>query len=592
MRTSKKIINKDQYLADIMDALPSNTIIFKTATGIGATHLELQCERNSIIIEPNVPVIKGKKRRGIFGVYEGIDVSHIMDYLRNTNFFYKKILVTPESFGKVKEAAENLNINLHTDYFLLFDECDRTMKDVNYRDSILLPMMDFFLFDQKAFISATAVVPSDPRFIEYEFEHLTIEPSYSLRKAIDLITTNNVSMTLKSQIMNCLSDCICIFFNSIQGISSIIKDLGIADETNIYCSKKKATELSAMGIKRAHENLTPKLAKYNFFTSRFNAAVDIPDVEPTVIMVTNLHVAHHTVIDPGNDAIQIVGRFRKGVEHIIAISNFDENLHAKTPQEAISYLKGCEESYNIIKTLRNSTTREGALETLNEALELVKYSSFVNEDGTKNHFMVDNFLYGEAVKMLFKTPSALEKAYHSNHFDPRVVHENYRYSDAEDPRSSSTSSTKELTGVIINALRKLEDDQGFIYSIDNSQNIIQDIRLVFPEIVEGYYVLGAEELSKNCYSKKQIIDAIKRKKAEAEKSDFNFIKALQGTFLDGFAAPSSVIKRKFGAVIEIHGLSLRPEIVLLRDYFEISPRTSIKGYKEKGYRILSSKFKR
>lgn len=590
MKTNKLKINKGQYLSEIINVLPSNTIILKRLTNIGATTIELLCKRNSLLLQPNVPVIKGKKAKGIFGVYEGVDIPQIMDYLNNDAFEFKKILVTPESFHKVKEAAENLNINLFEDFFLLFDECDRTMKDVGYRDSIVLPMEDFFSFKLKAFISATAVIPSDPRFEEHNFEHLIIEPTFNYQKVIDLIVSNNVSMSLKSKLANDDNSCYCIFFNSIQGISRIIKGLKIEDESNIYCSKKKATELTALGIKRAHENLTPEFAKYNFFTSRFNAAVDIyTDVKPEVIMVTNLHVAHHTMIDPNSDAIQIVGRFRNGVENITSISNFDSTLQAKSPEEAISYLEGCEESYNVIKTLRNSTQKEGALQTLNEALELVKYASFVNAAGTKNHFMFDNFIYEEKVKSLFQCSENLVNAYSSNHFLPNVKTETYRYSDLEEPKGASESSIKDLTASIINALQKLEIKDG-MYTIDNSQDVIEQIKQIFPEIVEGYYVLGAEDLAKNSYSKRQIKDAVKQKRNDQDKSNFDFIRSLQNSFPDGYKGTSASIKKALKKNIEKHGLNLKAEVKLLQDYFELGPRTTINH--KKGYLVKSSKFKR
>ena len=57
-----------------MDEIQPNTILHKTICGIGATTLELNCLRHSIIIEPNVPVIKGKelKHSAMLGVYGGV----------------------------------------------------------------------------------------------------------------------------------------------------------------------------------------------------------------------------------------------------------------------------------------------------------------------------------------------------------------------------------------------------------------------------------------------------------------------------------------------------------------------------------------
>src|SRR5690606_41813486 len=55
-------IAKGETLEDILkDGIPTNTIFHKTLCGIGATFLELyRSKRNSIIVEPNLPVIHGK----------------------------------------------------------------------------------------------------------------------------------------------------------------------------------------------------------------------------------------------------------------------------------------------------------------------------------------------------------------------------------------------------------------------------------------------------------------------------------------------------------------------------------------------------
>lgn len=54
-------INKGEWLSDVIKEIPTNTILNKTMTGCGATTLEINAARHSIIIEPNVPVIVGKR---------------------------------------------------------------------------------------------------------------------------------------------------------------------------------------------------------------------------------------------------------------------------------------------------------------------------------------------------------------------------------------------------------------------------------------------------------------------------------------------------------------------------------------------------
>lgn len=59
---SKKANGKIQYLTEILPEIPTNTILYKKLTGLGATYGELKANRNSIIIEPNKPVISGNAK--------------------------------------------------------------------------------------------------------------------------------------------------------------------------------------------------------------------------------------------------------------------------------------------------------------------------------------------------------------------------------------------------------------------------------------------------------------------------------------------------------------------------------------------------
>ena len=54
------------------------------------------------------------------------------------------------------------------------DECHQLVKDVDYRVDIVTPMKDFFLFKNKALVSATPIGFSDPRFKENGFEEITL----------------------------------------------------------------------------------------------------------------------------------------------------------------------------------------------------------------------------------------------------------------------------------------------------------------------------------------------------------------------------------------------------------------------------------
>ena len=116
MKIIEAIIKKGEWLLDALkrigyDMIPTNTILDKTLTGLGATHSEIHSKRNSIIIEPNVPVILGKlnENENLEAVYEKCTPYKIEKYLK-MDIPYKKIVCTPESFKKIRKAAIELNI--------------------------------------------------------------------------------------------------------------------------------------------------------------------------------------------------------------------------------------------------------------------------------------------------------------------------------------------------------------------------------------------------------------------------------------------------------------------------------------------------
>ncbi|MBW4890117.1 hypothetical protein KXQ82_10340 [Mucilaginibacter sp. HMF5004] len=362
-------IGLHEYLKDIIGVIHTNIILFKNLTGIGATTLELESNRNSIIIEPNVPVIQGKCKKynttrkvKVLGVFEGKTVDQIIDYLQS-NIKYKKIITTPESFLKVKEAMSELGIDMYEDYFLLMDECERTIQDVGYRTKIILPINDFFLFTNKAFVSATPIIPSDPRFSAQKFTHVYIKPDFNHEETIKVIDTNNIMLTLKKFIDNNPREQYFIFFNSTDTIAHFLRELEVKDESSIFCAKESMQKLKVNNFVHVSTSLG-EFRVYNWMTSRFFSAVDIEGiVDPTIIMITDLVSALHSTIDPMSEAIQIVGRFRKPEngtikKEIIHISNFLPTLTSQTAEEVKAYINECQVVFRVLKRyLKAATTK-------------------------------------------------------------------------------------------------------------------------------------------------------------------------------------------------------------------------------------------
>ena len=207
-------LTKGQYLSDIMKEIPSDCILSKKIPGCGATTLELNTDRNSIIVVPNVPVILSKcgKYPNLLGVYQGIKENIVNEYLASNAV--RKIMTTPESFCKVKSACEKLGINIYSDFFLLMDECHQLITDVDYRIDIVMPMKDFFLFKRKALVSATPIGFSDPRFEENLFYIEDIEADYDYRHDITVTHTYNIAKAVE-EYLKTHNGTVCFFLSLI-----------------------------------------------------------------------------------------------------------------------------------------------------------------------------------------------------------------------------------------------------------------------------------------------------------------------------------------------------------------------------------------
>lgn len=599
-------INKNQYLADVISEIPSNAIIQKVLTGIGATHLEINTLRNSIIIEPNVPVIKGKLKKSqnkLLGVLEGIYVPDIKAYLMNSNITHKKIMTTPESFHKVKEAMKSLGIDMYKDYFLMYDECDRTTADVDFRQDIILPVEDFFSFDRKAFVSATAVIPNDPRFKEHNFKIYLVEPQFNFAKPLNIVATNNPLLALKMSFNEFINvnegEKIYIFFNSIMGIMSIIEKANLHGKCAIFCSDSSANKIKKdKGIEVYQDINESKFKQFNFFTSRFYSAVDINVTEPPhVIIFTDLNVAKHTMIDPSSDLIQIAGRFR-GIDpaSLTFISNHKNDLYHKTKDEAREYISAQEDLYTTIQTFGDIAPTEIYRSVIKECLEILPYAKFLGKDEEKNHFMIDNYLQKEEIKSLYSDSRTWREAFNSDKLKAQFVTNCHEYNfkiPSYYPKVMGVHNFIDTVRDVTDLLDSIyENEEEFPYSLLDRESVLKEITQDHPEIVSGYKTLGKEKLCEIGYTKDHIRKAILEfEQSQGVLGNFDFLKELNMTFSVGTFYGEKVIREEFCKLIEKYHLPYTNKKKLLNDFqrfYRISTRTSQK--KIKGYYIQEKKY--
>jgi hypothetical protein len=455
-------INEGQYLQDIWSVIPSNIILSKTLTGIGATTLEIESPRHSIIIEPNVPVIQGKMGKYntktkivVRGVFENVTDDQLLTYMEST-VTYKKFIVTPESFRRVKELLESAGINMYEEYFLLFDECERAIQDVSYRGDVILPMNDFFKFTHKAFISATPIMPSDPRFLKHKFRSLIIKPTYDYKRNLQLIITDYTLFTLQKYINENPRDKYFIFIKSTEQIAHIVRSLKIMQESAIFCARDSKEKLRANNFVNV-STVLDDFKKYNFFTSRFNSAVDIEyEGEPSVILISDIITTEHSKVDPMSEVVQIAGRFRKDLKDLVHITNINPLIKCQSKEDVMAYIKESHIVYKVVRQFYDGSTTLTAKETLRQMLLRIDYAKYIDWKGSRNYYMVDNTLHDEKVKFYYQDAKNLFSAYElSEQFRVEMTWDKSSFTDEDLLKIKKAKRLKSVYEVMIPILKDL-----------------------------------------------------------------------------------------------------------------------------------------
>ena len=577
IQINKNENGKIQYLTEVLPMIPTNTILYKTLTGLGATYGELKADRNSIIIEPNVPVIVGKcndpkhTEDNLFGVYEGVYTEDVIKYLEKSADKKTKILTTPESFQKVKDAFELMDMDIYGTCFLLFDECHKIVKDADYRSDITLPFDDFFLFNEKALVSATPISFSDPRFEMQKFQIIRIEPAFEYKLPVSLIHTNNVLEQLKRTLDKLDATDICLFVNSTDMIYSFIKQLDIENESTVFCAKKSVEKLKNKKFKHAFEQWSKsKMKKYNFFTSRFYNALDIElEIKPTVIMISDVYFSEYSMIDPHTDAIQAIGRFRNGVNRVCHIFNTNPNLPVRTEEEIGIYLQANKEVYDKIKTFYDCATSEEARNAYHGILKVLPFNQMLNKDGKENFFAIDNYVDEALLKSSYNAQEKLIASYRSNRlFDLDVESAYFPFGDFERlKKESKYASLKDKRKEVVRQLELLKGDD----ETEMIRNYKEDLRKADSFIYGAYEEIGKEMIESLDYSVKRIKEAMILKQNREKTEGTEFIQLIKNSFKVRQKYTKKYIKEELTRIYALTGVTPQKTITgqSIKEFFYV-----------------------
>ena len=572
-------LNKGQYLSDVMDKIPSNCILSKRIPGCGATTLELDTNRSSIIIVPNVPVIVSKcnKYPNLLGVYEKVTVDDICNYIRQNRT--RKIMTTPESFGKVKSACEKCGINIYSDFFLLMDECHQLIKDVDYRIDIVMPMNDFFCFNRKALVSATPIGFSDPRFKENHFKIIEITADYDYRQDITVTRTYNIAKAVGQYLEN-HNGTICFFINSVVEIYSLMKHFDIMEDSAVYCAPKSRSKLkNEYDFTNAHtEWSADTMKKYNFFTGRFFTAFDLElDYKPDLVMITDPYNAEYTMLDVDTDCIQICGRFRNGINSATHIYRVNPEIIAKSREDVEWEIKAHEFAYTTIQTFYNNADNKESRFAFGAVLETLPFRKFQYSDFTKNWFAIDNEINEVLVQSKYQSYLFIEDWYKDCHFfNPTFTKCEYNKNDEKLKIVKKCRSVKDKRRKMVQLLSEIEEPYSE-YALD----FINDMRKVDPFIVEAYEVLGKERIEELNYNQKKMNEEM----ILAQRKGNKVIKLIKNAFKIGNRYSNEAIVNELTRIFDMMHIHPEKDITpkIIMDYFQ-----SVKCWvgKKKGYQLV------
>lgn len=416
MQNEKILIDKKcNYLSDVIGQLPSHCLINKGITGCGGTTLEINADRNSLILSPTKNLVISKASKDVLGVTGDVGNNIIKNYLM-TKIGYKKIIATYDSLPRLMEVIPN-----YEDYFLLIDEYHLLFNDYSFRnDAIMNILQNFNKFKDWAFLTATPLKPEcileelkDIPQITYEWQNsvpvkLTIRDTFYIQKEllyiIDMYKDRNLH----------------IFLNSIATINSIIKKIDDSDY-RVVCSTNSKTKI------RNYAEVNSEIKHLNFYTSCAFEGCDIYDKNGLCIILSDTNVST-TVLDIATKVRQVCGRLRdsKYKDECILILNTNKHRYAGTTKTDFLNLVEDSKRRGMRKAeLTNKLDTDDYVTELKLFSEDTYYNLYLNKHSNKI-FYDDNLrkldLYNyDLISEIYSNSLSVLKEAEEHSFSPNII---------------------------------------------------------------------------------------------------------------------------------------------------------------------------
>jgi len=507
-------------LSEVIDLIPTDAIINKGRCGIGGTYLEINAERNSIIVVPTNAIIDNKcftedgelkpNHYPVRGKFQKSDFIALNNFMANRDV-NKKIFCTPESLWKVTKCNFPLD-ELYKSWFILFDEAHTTITD-SFRKNILSAFEHFFNFENKALISATPYYFSTPKlklFNQYNIEFTKEGNSIEIHHAENVLALLHTFLVNPEQSTGRVH----VFLNSVKEIANAINKAEITD-CSVFC-KYDNDNMEKLDELRGYYQDAPNEAtfsKFNFYTSKYYEGWDLFDEGATIIIVSD---THNQSLQTGisNKCVQAAGRNRKDSERIIHITT-DRNILNFEPFSSIeaSFVKL---GNSIIQRYNDHKNDIYGIEVHSKPLEdvVLLYGDINYQDkfATYNDFKTDQWVNREMSKQEYNHVNFIKQAWQNAWYKVSNLYHYYVPNISENVNTKSQSHKIKVAVEFLESLELNDNDK-----VKNYKEMMKFLPIDL-EFVRAYFVeLGGDAMRKLDFNPQSIKIAYRKSNNERVK---------------------------------------------------------------------------
>ncbi|HWD90319.1 MAG TPA: hypothetical protein VG367_19460 [Mucilaginibacter sp.] len=426
----KPIIYKDLALGDRFNlAFPDeripNGFIDKTKTRLGITYTNFHDDRHTITAIPSTAIIDDAlgdyDYLKLFPVWEGVAVEDIEGYLKS-DAKYKRLVSTPESFGKIIAAAASIGQLpwLYKNVFLYLDEVHCYATEA-FRDGILTPFNYAWKFTNMAMGSATPFPFSDPRILNLQRYKVRYKDKFG---KVTIVHDSNPKAVLHYMLTHPeqFPGNIHIFFNSVTEIGEAVRAARVTD-VSIFCRDDERNMVNLEEAK-AYFKLKPvegEYKRFNFYSCRYNDGWDLKDDSTaTLMLVTDVHIPHSLVGIPYK-GYQAIGRLKMTPHKIYHITN-------SFGKEGMKSFEAIQQKwlYNACKHIGYYNThvaicKQDGIEDNGLLYNMIKpFSTFREDKAELHHMRVDQIICDEYCKEHYSNKETIERTWQSLNYSTEV----------------------------------------------------------------------------------------------------------------------------------------------------------------------------